>query len=79
MHFPQFLLIGIYLRFHGDVMMHEGSIESPKFIIRLGKNVFKFPTQFDKTSSFVMGTMYSKIDKSRLVLCSQVDRGVIQG
>ena len=60
-------------------MMHDDNIESPKFIICLGKYVFKFPAKFDKTSSFIMGTMYSKIDKSRLVLYSQVDRGVIQG
>ena len=78
-HFPQFLLIGIYLRFHGDVMMHDGSIESPEFIICPGKNVFKFPVQFNKTSSFIMGTMYSKIDKSGFMLCSQIDRCVIQG
>ena len=65
--------------FHGDVMMHDGSIENPEFIICLGKNVFKFPAQFEKTSSFVTGTMYSKIDKSRLVLYSQVDKGVNQG
>ena len=65
--------------FHGDVMMHDGSIKIPEFIVCLGKNVFKFPTWFDKNSSFVMGTMYSKIDKSRFVLCCQVDRGVIQG
>ena len=72
-------MIRLYLRFHGDVMMHDGSIESPEFIICLGKNIFKFPAQFDKTSCFIMGTMYSKIDKLWLVLYSQVDRGVIQG
>ena len=70
MHFPQFLLIGFYIRFHGDVMMHEGSIKIPDLIICLGKNVFNFPTEFDKISYFVMGIVYSKIDKSGFILCS---------
>ena len=59
--------------------MHETSVESIEFIICPGKNIFKFSAQFDKTSSFIMGTMYFKIDKLGFLLCSQVDRGVIQG
>ena len=79
MHFPQFLLIGFYIRFHGDVMMHDGSIESPEFIICPGKNVFKFPTHHNEVSSFVMGKMNSHIDKSGFLLCSQIDRRIIKG
>ena len=60
-------------------MMHDSSVESPEFIVCPGKIVFKFPAQFNKTSSFIMGTMYSKIDKSRLMIYLQDNRGVIQG
>ena len=65
--------------FHGDVMMHVNSVKSPEFIICPGKNVFKFPAQFNKISSFIMGKMYSKIDNLRFLLCSWVNRRVIQG
>ena len=60
-------------------MVHDNSVESPEIIIFLGEHVFKFPTQFNKTSSFIMGTMNSRIDKEGVFLCSQIDRCVIQG
>ena len=67
-HFSQFLLIWLYLRLHGDFMMHESSVESSKFIICPGKNVLKFPAQINEISPFVMGVVNFEVNTSRLLL-----------